>query len=60
MARPGAREFLDSSAPILPLQSTLTHRLDHQAIAVAMHDRFAARQLELHENAPRLVAAVAE
>lgn len=36
-------------------QSALTHRLDHQTIAVAVHDRFIARQLELHGNANRLI-----
>src|SRR5205823_4336056 len=38
----------------------LAHRLDHQAVAVAVHDRLVARQFEIDGNANRLVAAVAE
>jgi hypothetical protein len=41
-------------------QLTLAHRLDHQTIAVTAHDRFIARELELHRDADRLIAAIAE
>jgi hypothetical protein len=41
-------------------QSAFAHRLDHQTIAVTVHDRFIARQFELHGNSDRLVAAVAK
>jgi hypothetical protein len=40
-------------------QSALTHRLDHQTIAVAVHDRFVARQFELHGNTDPEVGDVA-
>jgi hypothetical protein len=48
--------FIISSRAINPR----LRRLDHQAIAVTVHDRFIARQLELHGNTDRLVAAIAE
>src|ERR1700726_5225190 len=41
-------------------QSALAHGLDHQTIAVTVHDRCIARQFELHGNSDRLVAAIAE
>jgi hypothetical protein len=41
-------------------QSALTHRLDGQTTAVAVHDRLVARKFELHGDTDRLVAAVAE
>jgi hypothetical protein len=39
---------------------SLAHRLDHQTDAVTVHDRFIARQFELHRNADRLVPAIAK
>jgi hypothetical protein len=41
-------------------EPALTHRLDHEAIAVTVHDRFVARQLKLHGNTDRLVATISE
>src|SRR6202008_209821 len=35
-------------------------RFDHQTIAIALHDRFVAGELELDGNADRLIAAVTE
>jgi len=32
----------------------------HEAIAVAVHNRFVTRQFELHRDANRLVATIAE
>jgi hypothetical protein len=40
--------------------AALAHGLDHQTVAVPVHDRFVARQLKLHGNANRLVAAIAK
>jgi hypothetical protein len=41
-------------------QPALAQRLDDQTIAVAVHDRFVTGQFELHRDADRLIAAVAE
>jgi len=41
-------------------QPTFTYRLDHESIAVTMHNRLVSRQLELDGNANRLIAAVSK
>ena len=41
-------------------KSALADRLDHQTIAVTVHDCLVARQLELYRNTNGLVAAIAK
>jgi hypothetical protein len=42
------------------VMSLRLHWLDHESMAVAVHDRSIARQFELDGNAGRLVAAITE
>jgi hypothetical protein len=42
------------------VKAALARGLDHQSVAVAVHDRLAAWQLELHGNGNRLAAAIAK
>ena len=41
-------------------EPALAHGLDHETLTVPVHDRFIARQFELHRNTDRLIAAIAE
>jgi hypothetical protein len=41
-------------------KAALAHGLDHLTVAVTVHDRLIARQLELQGNTNRLVAAIAK
>jgi hypothetical protein len=41
-------------------QPALVHGLDYQTVAIAVDDRFIARQFELHGNTERLVTAISE